>query len=372
MSAERARRFPNPELAQRLVLYPAAGGGVALDWHLDPAVIEQSHSAFAAHQPVAKLYLRRAGGDGAHLAEAAIDLSSDLSGQAQFPEPLVGALQAELGLEGQRDGGWLLLARSNQLQAVPESLGLASLTPQSAGEPQAMQPPLGLTHQAQSPSPRPSTAAVTGVINGTTARLTTRFPDPSLAALADRPERRAGAFPLANAGGTHRFETHRLGQNTSSDAIPSAEPSAPSGDQPSNALSDDRMSDARSRVQADPEQVLLDQRLLRRQDVTTSAEPTGGSGERHAEQLGNQRAVVYAPRGSGPIAPYPTGEGAVVQGELHVFGRAAPGSLLDLGGHPFRVGPGGRFSFRVALDDPELLAALLARLPRLPVAEREP
>ena len=77
-------------------------------------------------------------------------------------------------------------------------------------------------------------------------------------------------------------------------------------------------------------------------------------------------------RGSGPIAPYPSAAEAEIQGELHVFGRAAPGSLLDLGGHPFLVGSGGRFSFRVALDDPELLAALLARLPRLPVAERDP
>lgn len=72
------------------------------------------------------------------------------------------------------------------------------------------------------------------------------------------------------------------------------------------------------------------------------------------------------------MAPYPSGADALIQGELHVFGRAAPGSLLDLGGHPYRVGPGGRFSFRVALDEPELLAALLARLPTLPVAEREP
>lgn len=71
------------------------------------------------------------------------------------------------------------------------------------------------------------------------------------------------------------------------------------------------------------------------------------------------------------MTPYPTEEGAVVQGELHVFGRAAPGSLLDLGGHPFRVGPGGRFSFHVALDDPDLLTALLERLPRLPVVERD-
>jgi hypothetical protein len=40
-------------------------------------------------------------------------------------------------------------------------------------------------------------------------------------------------------------------------------------------------------------------------------------------------------------------------------------------GHQFRVGPGGRFSFTVALDDPALLQSLLARLPGLPVVERD-
>jgi hypothetical protein len=44
---------------------------------------------------------------------------------------------------------------------------------------------------------------------------------------------------------------------------------------------------------------------------------------------------------------------------------------LNLGGHQYRVGPGGRFSFTVALDDPALLESLLARLPDLPVAERD-
>jgi hypothetical protein len=76
--------------------------------------------------------------------------------------------------------------------------------------------------------------------------------------------------------------------------------------------------------------------------------------------------------GSGPLAPYPAQGGVSIRGELRIFGSARPGSLLDLGGHPFRVGPGGRFSFSVDVDDPELLAALLSRLQRIPVAERDP
>ncbi|MFP4280212.1 MAG: hypothetical protein ACLFQI_09475 [Halochromatium sp.] len=238
MSTERAPRFPNPHVAPRLVLYPLTGGGVALDWRLDPGLVAQARAAFVGPPPVAKLYLRRV--DGASLAAAILpaDPAHRPTGQARFEEPVVGSLRAELGLEDPCGSAWLLLARSNRLEAVPDSTGLAT-------------------------------------------KLGARQPEARVAA----------------------------------------------------------------------EQVRLDPQPPNRQDVAPS--------ESHAA------------RGSGPLSPYPSADEAMIQGELHVFGRAAPGSLLDLGGHPLRVGPGGRFSFRVALDDPELLAALLARLPRLPVAERE-
>ena len=273
MSIEEAVRFPNPQVGSRLVLYPLTNGGVALDWRLDPGLVAQARAGFAAQPTRAKLYLRRA--DGPCLAEAVLpDLEQQPTGQARFEAPVVGTLRAELGFEGEPGGGWLLLARSNPLEAVPESVGLATKLD--------TRPP----DVARAP-----TAA-------------TRFPDPSLAALAERPERRNDAFPLV--------------------AVTTAPASA---------------------------QVRLDPQPPNRQDVAP--------------------LETRAARGSGPLSPYPSADAAVIQGELHVFGRAAPGSLLDLGGHPLRVGAGGRFSFRVALDDPELLAALLARLPRLPVAERE-
>ncbi len=284
MSTEDAPRFPNPHHATpRLVLYPLTGGGVALDWRLDGRQVEQARAAFAGPRPIAKLYLRRldSDGDGARLAEAGLpdDPAQQPTGQALFEAPVVGTLRAELGFEDPQGHGWLLLARSNQLEAVPESAGLAT----------------------KLASRKPENSVATG------------FPDPSLAALADRPERRAEAFPLVG------------------------------------MMPEPRAAESASGTAA--EQVGLDQQPPNRQDVAP--------------------LDTRAARGSGPLDPYPSGDEAMIQGELHVFGRAAPGSLLDLGGHAYRVGPGGRFSFRVALDDPDLLAALLARLPRLPVVERD-
>ncbi|NEX16447.1 MAG: hypothetical protein C1943_07420 [Halochromatium sp.] len=316
MPVEQAPQFPNPDQTPRLVLYPISGG-VALDWRLDPALIQQARTAFAAHQPVAKLLLHPVDADGTRLAEAeVVDLDGKSAGQARFLAPVVGPVQAELGLEGQPDGGWLLLARSNRLDAVPEP--------------------------AQLPI-RDSLVKAAEV---------TRFPDPSLAALAARPELRGSAFPLAP---IHSFaqgfaEQDIEGASVSTSALSEQRPQAGETLASGSSVQAERVSEQPS--EAASEQEVLDQPPPKRQDVAP--------------------LESRAARGSGPMAPYPSGADALIQGELHVFGRATPGSLLDLGGHPYRVGPGGRFSFRVALDDPELLAALLARLPALPVAEREP
>jgi hypothetical protein len=409
MPAERALRFPNTDLAPRLVLFPISDGGVALEWLLDPTLIKQAQDAFAAHQPIAKLYLRRAEADGACLAEAVLaELSSHPAGVARFEAPVVGALQAELGFEGQRDGGWLLLARSNRLDAVPEPRRLESW-PAAAGAEQASAlsdapsvdqvPPVSALRepgpettrrspgpgpigaQLSAPAPHPqslnrhsmltpsaSASAAAGVVpakklegavaldaeNPRPARdwsglsLATRFPDPSLVALSDRPELSGSAFPLVRvAHATSEVADDRVSQtaNVHGASPPGTMKRLFQGNDLAPVSAADPVAEKAS------EQVLLDQEPPNRQDVAPLETPVS--------------------RGSGPLSPYPSGEGAMIQGELHVFGSAAPGSLLDLGGHPLRVGPGGRFSFRVVLDDADLLASLLARLPRLPVDERE-
>jgi hypothetical protein len=45
--------------------------------------------------------------------------------------------------------------------------------------------------------------------------------------------------------------------------------------------------------------------------------------------------------------------------------------MLDLGGHPYRVGPGGRFQLRIPVPEHDRIMALLRQLPRLPVEGRD-
>jgi hypothetical protein len=360
MPTEHAPQFPNPTLTPRLVIYPLAGGGVAIDWRVDPVLIQQARDAFAAQHAVPKLYLRRVDADGACLAQAELTgLDRKPNGRALFDQPLTGTLLAELGLEGQPGGGWLLLARSNQLDAIPSRLS-ESPRPQAAGWPRRAEgppttPPRCLSpgldpsaSQSDSPSaslsltqsagPEPSLSPSSPIPiarprdRGVAPERATRYPDPSLAALAELPERR-GPFPLV--GG--------------SAASPSSEPVQP--------VAQATVAQASPAAQPPDAQKLSAQG---RADQTPLNAQEGGPRTRRASG------------GSGSITAYPGDAETRIQGELHVFGQAPPGSLLDLGGHPFRVGSGGRFSFRVALDDPALLAALLARLPRLPVAERDP
>jgi hypothetical protein len=60
----------------------------------------------------------------------------------------------------------------------------------------------------------------------------------------------------------------------------------------------------------------------------------------------------------------------VVGAELWVHGSAAPNTEIELGGHRYRVGAGGRFAFRVPVADQALVAEVLSRLPALPVLSR--
>jgi hypothetical protein len=366
MPAEPVARFPNPDQAARLVLYPITGGGVAIEWLVEPALVELARAAFGGQRPFAKLHLRRADQAGMRLAEAVLaDLDDNRSGRMLLQQPLLGLLQAELGLEAKSGGGWLLLARSNQLEAVPESLPLAAklaatlakavalasaakhanvgaianamapadaMAPENATAPASARVQLNRSRadtavtETAAPSlnhaiPEQQAAPPAAKTRAAMPRTPTRFPDRSLASIDESPALRGVAFPLViRARSESTFGPSNLAHGIEQETSPGQETMDPG---PSN-----------------------------RQDDGLTTFRVG--------------------HGSGPLSPYPSSEDAEIRGELRVFGRAAPGSLLDLGGYPYRVGPGGRFSFQVALDDPALLAALLARLPRLPVEEREP
>jgi hypothetical protein len=54
------------------------------------------------------------------------------------------------------------------------------------------------------------------------------------------------------------------------------------------------------------------------------------------------------------------GTGVQVDAELWITGQAPPGTQIDLFGHPYQVGPGGRFQLVLRVDDADLLRRALA------------
>lgn len=75
--------------------------------------------------------------------------------------------------------------------------------------------------------------------------------------------------------------------------------------------------------------------------------------------------------GSGPLRSVRDQSRQMLWAKLRIGGQAAPGSLLELGGHPYRVGSGGGFAFDFEIRDPEVMHALLRLLPTLPVVPRD-
>ena len=112
--------FPNPVEGPLLVLFLREDGGIELRWRIYPAPLEHARAAFAADaDPHARLLLRGLDGDARDLAGADLADADLLSaGTARYDAPdTEGPLQAEIGL-GDDAGGWLLVARSNRLEAT--------------------------------------------------------------------------------------------------------------------------------------------------------------------------------------------------------------------------------------------------------------
>ncbi len=72
-------------------------------------------------------------------------------------------------------------------------------------------------------------------------------------------------------------------------------------------------------------------------------------------------------QGSAPNPGYgltaPATQGLVIEAELRLQGWGPPHAKIDLFGHPYRLGPGGRFQLRIRIDDPEIIRQILARHP---------
>ncbi|MCK7581762.1 MAG: hypothetical protein MZV65_43170 [Chromatiales bacterium] len=61
--------------------------------------------------------------------------------------------------------------------------------------------------------------------------------------------------------------------------------------------------------------------------------------------------------------PAPATTRVVIEAELRIHGWSLPDTEIDLFGHRYRVGPGGRFQLSVEVEDPELIRRALERHP---------
>lgn len=224
--------------------------------------------------------------------------------------------QAELGLAS-ADGGWLMLARSNRLPLLApmrvDRMGALGATERSA------------TERATAP------VAVIAAVSPAVARLN----------VGKQRGNRVDGAPVWQAGTDADREPGGVANK------PLACPVIPVA----GAVLDARGKGAR-------------------QAENAAKNEQGNEEPANRDSANNAHGSVPAP-GSGPIESIREAADTALWGRLRIGGRAAPGTLLELGGHPYRVGPGGRFAFDLAISDPDLIHALLRLLPVLPVAQRE-
>jgi len=350
VTARLVPHFPGEERGTGVVLYGATRGVLRVQWRLEPDTLEQVVGSFpmAGARPTLVLRLRRRRPDGGsdqldEVRLAAVARSG--SGFREFSVPLDhGRYRAELGLIN-GDGGWLMLARSNDLDNVAQvgvdltHLAAAPATPlspnaqdraESVGEPADQRPTDG--------RPAPIFPLVPRQVVDRTGHAP---PD-------------AGSIPPTAPGSPAPVVL-----------LAPAAPTSPGG----------ATGDTVTGVMLDPEA----QGLPVPQEVRAPGEDGGRADSPEypplpvrpvfPELLTAAEPVAADPVTYGPIAPVSYGQepvrsmGVQILAELRILGQAAPGSEIDLFGHPYRVGPGGRFQLVVLVDDPELLRRALALHP---------
>ena len=128
-------QFPDEERGTGAVLYGAGPGTLHVHWRLDPDVWAQAAGSFPADsarpEPVVRLRRVRAAGGSDPVAEVGlIAVAREGAGETEFRVAVDhGRYLAELGLT-RPDGGWLMLARSNEADNVEAvRVDLAGLAP---------------------------------------------------------------------------------------------------------------------------------------------------------------------------------------------------------------------------------------------------
>ena len=366
-----AAGFPDTVQDAHLVLYPSTGGGVELRWHLDGTALAHARGAFGdgpdAPSPV--LRLRQLGGEEGSGGASRVIADAPLEDRHMVADGLArcsagaatGLLQAEIGLSTAA-GGWVLVARSNRLQATGP-VGAPFLR---AAAPPAIAPAAELESSSEPepwPAPAPAPVAPSSAMPQTRKSLGKLTPD----------------FPLVQPPPNAALEAEStmpldfVGAAAPADGAGHTSPSASDRFDRSLAPLGPLISEAGSAPGSGLESALAEI-SLRESDVSAEATPSSVPAQpfddAHAAPNPALPADSLPVPGSGPLRRFSVGTASEIGAELLVHGSAAPGMLLDLGGHPYRVGAGGRFAFRIPLHDWELIMRLLASLPSLPVESR--
>lgn len=287
-----------------LVLEAGASGEALVHWHLEANDYIGIGLAFAAASgaPAAVLRLRRLRADGGAevAAEARLHLRSyQGDGDRHFAVGHETAqFEAELGLTNET-GGWLLLARSNQLL-----LGAGAVPPPAR---ETIRPQVTPAHSPSAVLPEVNEIEVATAIAPTqrTAIAVVTSGDPRLDA---PPMPLAPVFPLPSTVDHHLFIEINEQRPTASGIH--AEPSA----------------------SANPQLPLREPLPLQ---IPTQI--YGRASARHPD--------------------------LVIEAELRIHGWGAPNSDIDLFGQRYRIGAGGRFQLLLRVDDATLLAEALCQHP---------
>ncbi|WPL11465.1 hypothetical protein Thiosp_01200 [Thiorhodovibrio litoralis] len=232
--------------------------------------------------------------------------------------------QAELGLAS-ADGGWLMLARSNRLALLPpircdfgKEPALADLSaPEQQSARAHCNPAVGTVLSAAGDLFRSQGGVAPAPVNrrGGDAQSAVRAIIEASAAYRNAVDCNAGAGSSAWHDNTFTDRCARSG----------SDPGSYTGSDPGSDQAVDQA---------------LDSALAR--PIIPSAR--GAFGARPV--AGDDDKARYPTAGSGPIESVRDASDADIWGQLRIGGRAAPGSLLELGGHSYRVGPGGALCVR--------------------------
>ncbi|WP_058553350.1 hypothetical protein [Thiohalocapsa sp. ML1] len=345
--------FPDTAAGTSLVLYQTEGGAVDLRWRIDPADIAHARAAFAGAEARPVLRLHRSGRDGADQVIANAELGDDAAAQGGLAHydgtGGDGLLRAEIGLAGD-SGGWMLIARSNGLPAaVPvgvEFLHADAAVPSAPEAAPAAQDDQALPAADAAGQPTAAQTKAPAPVWG----LAAEFPlvEPVLSLLAEIAAL-GGTLAVDADAATQALPTSPAALHLGLDIGTAAAVSSPAEGLPPGAL----------RAPEEPPPGGVVPRLRQRPAaVAARVGPAGGPAAPAAGPVA----------GSGPLRR-PDAD-ASLHAELVVHGSAPPGTVLDLGGHAYQVGPGGRFVLRIPIREPGLVQRVLGALPHLPVAPR--